>query len=55
MTLEEYIRENRAKIDAVIEAACGPNGRFDDEERRLWVLNDEVLYNDALEHGVDFS
>jgi len=52
MTLKDFIKENRKDLDACIERVC-PNQRYkNDEERRLWVLNDEGLYNWARRSGV---
>jgi hypothetical protein len=53
VTLRQFIRENRAEIDAAIERALGgPSQYKNDEERRLWVLNDEGLYLWARRSGV---
>jgi len=50
MDLKEYIRKNKAKIDAEIRKSG--SRRFDDGERRLFVLNTHALYLDALSKGV---
>lgn len=50
-SLKAFIRENRAEIDAAIRRVCS-NCRINDEERRLWVLNDEGLYRWARREGV---
>ena len=54
MTLKEFIKENRKTIDTCIARALqvGENPRPNDEERRLWILNDEGLYNWARSEGV---
>ena len=53
MTLQQFIRENRQEIDQCIERALGQPSRYkNDEERRLWVLNDEGLYRWARSEGV---
>ena len=44
MSLRDFIRANREDIDRAIVRACPNLGRLNDEERRLWVLNDEGLY-----------
>jgi len=44
MTLKEFIRKNRKEIDASIKRVCD-NCRLNDTERRLWILNNESLYN----------
>lgn len=51
MTLRNFIRKNRTEIDAAIKRAC-PGGRINDEERRLWISNDEGLYRWARSEGV---
>lgn len=43
MTLKQFIKENRKEIDSAIKRTC-PNARLNDEERRLWILNEEGLY-----------
>jgi hypothetical protein len=54
MTLKEFIKQNRQELDTCIARAIGrdKNPRPNDEERRLWVLNDEGLYNWARSEGV---
>lgn len=46
MTLKQFIKENRQEIDRVIHARLGSDSgvRLNNEERRLWILNDEGLY-----------
>lgn len=44
VSLREWIRTNRAELDRYIRSACPNVGSLNDEERRLWVLNDEGLY-----------
>jgi len=52
MTLQNFIKENREEIDRCIKRVV-PNARFfNNEERRLWILNDEGLYNWARSNGV---
>jgi hypothetical protein len=53
MTLQEFIDENRGELDACIRNVCGPNHDIDDEEREMWINNDEGLYNWAVKSGVD--
>lgn len=50
MTLRDFIRENKNEIDACISSVC-PNASINNEERRLWVLNDEGLYRWARRCG----
>jgi hypothetical protein len=47
ISLSEFIRLHRAEIDQ----ATGSN-YHNDQERRLWILNDEGLYNWARSEGV---
>ena len=51
MTLREFIKENRVELDACIKRVV-PNIHLNDAERRLWILNDEGLYNWARSEGV---
>ena len=53
MALGEFIRQNREELDGCIKRTCPNVGRIDDEERRLWILNDESLYLWARSEGVD--
>ncbi len=54
MTLKQFLKENRTELDACIARALGEdkNPRANDDERRLWVLNDEGLYRWARSEGV---
>ena len=51
-SLSSWIKQNRESIDAAIRNVV-PNARIDDAERRMWVLNDEGLYNWAKSDGVN--
>lgn len=64
-SMSEFIREHRTELDAAILSALyrydGNGGRgtipvdhekFNDSERRNWILNDEGLYNWAKSEGV---
>ena len=53
MKLQDFIKENRAELDQCIARALNmdKNPRPNDDERRLWVLNDEGLYNWARCEG----
>lgn len=66
MTLKDFIKENRAGIDKAINSVLykhngqggrgvipDPPPRRGDKERRLWILNDEVLYRWARQEGVN--
>ena len=54
MTLKQFIREHRAELDAAIARTIkqDTNPRANDDERRLWILNDEGLYHWARSEGV---
>lgn len=54
ISLREWIKQNRQQLDECINRVCcryNQQGeqidkpRRNDDERRLWVLNDEGLYN----------
>jgi len=51
MTFREFIKQNREELDKAIQGAA-PGSPKNDEERRLWVLNDEGLYRWARNEGV---
>lgn len=64
MTLQDFIRENRADIDAAINSVLyrydgrggrgtipDPPPRRNDDEREQWVINDEGLYDWARSEG----
>lgn len=51
MTLQQFIKENKKEIDSCIQQAC-PGAKKTNEERRLWILNDEGLYLWAKSSGV---
>lgn len=51
MTKRDFIRKNREEIDAAIRSVCN-NCRLNDEERELWIMNDEGLYRWARSEGV---
>jgi hypothetical protein len=64
-SMAEFIRENREDLDKCINGAIyrydgnggrgtipTPAPRYNDEERRGWILNDEGLYNWARSAGV---
>jgi hypothetical protein len=54
MTMREFVRRNRVELDAAIRSALKrPEYKLNDEERRLWVLNDEGLYLWARSEGVN--
>jgi hypothetical protein len=53
-TLAQFIKEHRAELDTLIARAIGQtkNPYPNDAERRLWILNDEGLYQWARSEGV---
>jgi len=54
VSIEQYIDQNRADIIAYIQAKFpGDKIRTDDNELRLWLLNEEPLYRAMLSAGVD--
>lgn len=52
ISIRTFIRENRKALDQAIWRACPGIGTLNDEDRRLWVLNDEGLYLWARAEGV---
>lgn len=51
MTLREFIKQNREELDSCIRSVV-PDEKLNYENRRLWILNDEGLYNWARREGV---
>ena len=51
-SMRDFIKANRAEIDAAIKCTCKNCGKLNDEERRMWILNDEGLYRWARREGV---
>lgn len=53
MTLEIFfVYNHRKEIDETIKKACPNCTGIDDDERENWIMNDESLYNWALNKGV---
>jgi len=54
MTLRQFIKKHRAELDTCIARAIDEpkNPRANDEERRMWILNDNELYHWARSEGV---
>jgi hypothetical protein len=53
MTLAQFIRGNRFTIDGYIRSKhSSVHIRLNDNERRLWVLNDATLFTWAKDSGV---
>lgn len=51
MTLKNFIKENKEELDECIKRVY-PDCKLNNEERRLWILNDEGLYRWAKSEGV---
>ena len=52
-SLKDFIKENREELDQCIKNALKDQDfRLNDSERRLWIANDESLYNWAKSEGV---
>lgn len=52
-SVRDFIQEHREELDTVIRRRVPNIRRLDDDERRLWILNDEGLYNWARSEGVE--
>lgn len=52
-SMTTFIITHREQIDTYIRGVNPNQTIFNDEERRLWILNDEVLYNFAKSEGVN--
>ena len=52
MRMREFIKQNRAELDAAIKRACPNIGTLNDGDREQWIQNDEGLYNWARDEGV---
>jgi hypothetical protein len=50
-TMAQFIKDNKTEIDAAIKRVC-PNCSLNDRERKMWIANDEGLYNWARSEGV---
>jgi len=54
MTINEFIKDNRSELLTAIQSVASIDGIDDiDGEIELWVMNDESLYNWALDSGVE--
>ena len=53
MTIEEFVRQNQEELVECIRNSYPELERDDTEEIELWVMNDEGLYNWALNSGVE--
>ncbi len=52
MSLRDFIHANRTQLDECIRRACPNVGILNDDERRMWIVNDEGLYRWARSEGV---
>lgn len=55
MTMKDFIKIHRKELDIIIQKKMARHPqdiKFNNEERRLWILNDESLYNWACSEGV---
>ena len=56
ISIRQFIKKHRQEIDECIIRALGGDPQAhrykNDEERRLWILNDEGLYRWARSEGV---
>ena len=55
MTMKQFIKENKAELDKYIKIQVGQDVRINNEERRLWILNDYTLYQWAQRSGVNLD
>jgi hypothetical protein len=53
MTMQAYIRQNRASLCAAIRAKCSNLPRLTTEDIEEWIENDEGLYLSAKAAGVE--
>lgn len=51
-TIQEFMREHRAKLDAHIRKKANWKGSINNDGRYQWILNDEDLYRWAKSEGV---
>jgi hypothetical protein len=51
--LSDWIAANRDMIDRHIQKAVSNIIDIDDDEREMWVMNDETLYIRAAHDGVE--
>ena len=51
MTLREFIKTNRSELHSCVDRVV-PNHKRNDDELKMWILNDEGLYRWARSEGV---
>jgi len=54
MSIKDFLKEFQYLIDNHISLVA-PGTTINDHERRLWILNDELLYNLALSQDVNLD
>ena len=52
MSMREFIKTNRQKLDMILRQKCPNIGTINDADRRQWIENDEGLYLWAKREGV---
>ncbi len=53
MTINQFIQQNKDTIDQGIRRYLGdPQYKLNNTERKQWILNEEELYNWAIDEGV---
>lgn len=52
MTLTNFVKDNREELRRLIRSSCPNCGALPLSELKLWVQNDEGLYNWARSEGV---
>lgn len=52
MTIKQFIKDNRKKIDSIVQEFYGQTPSSD-TDRHEWILNDEGLYRWAHQEGVN--
>ena len=55
MTLKQFIRKNRRELDKAIQRKYPNVKKLNDDERRVWILTDKILYIWAKSAGVNLS
>lgn len=52
MRMRDFIKENKEEIDRTIKSEC-PNAPLNNQEREVWIMNNEYLYNLARYNKVN--
>ena len=53
MDIYKFIKQNEAQLKKMIKQKVPNAQAIDENEMRLWILNDEGIYNWAKQSGVD--